>query len=75
MWRSFFLALGITAVILGVEALAVDKAVLNVRNKPGAEGNSGMQRVITPPEWAPWSLMSAGTVVMLYSFTIPNRGK
>lgn len=75
MWRSLFLALGITAVILGVEALAVEKAVLNVKNKPGAEGSSAAQRVITPPEWAPWSLMSAGTVVMLYSFTIPNRGK
>ncbi len=75
MWRSFFLALGITAVILGVEALAIDKAVLNVNNKANASANGGMQRVITPPEWAPWSLMSAGTVVMLYSFTLPNRGK
>jgi hypothetical protein len=75
MWRSFFLALGITAVILGVEALAIDKAVLNVNNKTGAAGKPATQRVISPPEWAPWSLMSAGTVVMLYSFTIPNRGK
>jgi hypothetical protein len=75
MWRSFFLALGITAVSLGVEALAVDKAVLNVANRPNAAGKAATQRVISPPEWAPWSLMSAGTVVMLYSFTIPARGK
>lgn len=75
MWRSLFLALGITCVILGVEALAVEKAVLNVKNPPAQEGQAASQRVISPPEWAPWSLMSAGTVVMLYSFTIPNRNK
>jgi hypothetical protein len=28
---------------------------------------------IAPPDWAPWSLLSAGAVVMLYSFTIPRR--
>ena len=75
MWRSFFLALGITAVILGVEALAIEKAVLNVRNKSTGAGQPATQRVITPPEWAPWSLMSAGTVVMIYSFTLPGRTK
>jgi len=75
MWRSLFLALGITAVILGVEALAIEKAVLNVSSRPSGAGQQPTQRVISPPDWAPWSLMSAGTVVMLYSFTIPGRGK
>jgi len=25
---------------------------------------------IEPPEWAPWSLLSAGTVIILYALTI-----
>ena len=30
-------------------------------------------REVTPAEWAPWSLLSAGAVVTLYSFTIPAK--
>ena len=30
-------------------------------------------REVIPPDWAPWSLMGTGAVVMLYSFTIPQR--
>jgi hypothetical protein len=26
-----------------------------------------------PPDWAPWSLMSTGAIVCLYSFTLPRR--
>lgn len=64
MWRSFFLAVGVFLVILGAESLAIDKAVL-VRSE-------GMTDIV-PPEWAPWSLLSAGAVVILYSFTIPKK--
>jgi hypothetical protein len=64
MWRSFFLAVGVFLVILGAEALAIDKAVL-----ARSEGLTD----IVPPEWAPWSLLSAGAVVILYSFTVPKK--
>ena len=30
-------------------------------------------REVSPPEWAPWSLLSGGAVVMLYSFTLPAK--
>jgi hypothetical protein len=30
-------------------------------------------REVEPPEWAPWSLMSVGAVVILYTFTIPKK--
>jgi len=71
MWRSLFLAFGAYTCLLGVEALAIEKAVLK---KP----ESGQSRMIdrdeiVPPEWAPWSLMASGAVVVLYSFTIPRR--
>lgn len=71
MWRALFLALGMSCCILGLESLAVEKAVLNVKSS----GKDNQQTVVSPPDWAPWSLMSGGTVVMLYSFTIPNRNK
>jgi hypothetical protein len=71
MWRALFLAVGITVTILGVEFLAVDKAVLHRTNK---ETGKRTTHVIQPPEWVPWSLLSAGTVVVLYSFSIRRTG-
>ncbi|HEX6960516.1 MAG TPA: hypothetical protein VF175_01505 [Lacipirellula sp.] len=69
MFRSLFLACGAYSCLLGMEALAVEKAVLKKpENSPAAQ-----QKVITPPDWAPWSLMGGGAVVVLYSFTIPRR--
>ncbi len=62
MWKGFFLASGIFTLILGAEAFVIDRAIMN-----GGAGD------VTPPEWAPWSLMSAGAVIILYSFTIPKR--
>ncbi len=80
MWRSFFLAAGITAVILGVECLGVETVTLKARDDPppseslwDTEPKLGPQKKLTPPGWAPYSLISAGVVVCLYSFTIPNR--
>jgi hypothetical protein len=75
MWRALFIALGLSAVILGVECLVVEKAVL--ARQPGAADaprTAAAPRDFVPPEWAPWSLMSVGLVTMLYSVTIPKRG-
>jgi hypothetical protein len=69
MFRSLFLALGVYSCLLGMEALVIERAVLK---RP--EGDSAaVQRVVVPPDWAPWSLMGGGAVVVLYSFTIPRR--
>jgi hypothetical protein len=70
MWRSFFLAIGVSVCLLGVESLAVERAVVKsdlTRNAPTRE--------VVPPDWAPWSLLAGGAVVVLYSFTLPQRGK
>jgi hypothetical protein len=69
MWRSFFLAIGAYCCLLGVEALAVEKAVLKV----DPNNTQATLREISPPDWAPWTLLAGGAVVMLYSFTIPQR--
>ena len=79
MWRAFFLAVGIYGILLGVECLAIDKAVLAPSRDSSAsalvEQMSPGAREIVPPTWAPWSLISGGAVVVLYSFTLPNKWK
>lgn len=72
MWRSFFLAVGLTLLVAGAECLVVDDFILASKGGASAERST---RDIKPPEWAPWSLLSAGAVTMLYSFTIPQRVK
>ena len=81
MWRALFLAMGIYVLILGAQCLGVQKFVLRMRvpveQQIGAfvdpEPELGPNRVLVPAPWVPWSLMSSGAVVCLYSFTIPAR--
>ena len=73
MWRSFFLALGVYCCLLGLQAMVVEKAVLKPRLEQGRVVQPA--RDVKPPEWAPWSLLSCGAVVALYSFTLPRRVK
>lgn len=85
MWRAFFLAVGVYLVLLGVQCLGIQKFVLKARGpvaqQPPAQTylfapappKVGPQKELVPPPWAPWSLMSTGAVVCLYSFSIPSR--
>lgn len=79
MWRAFFLAIGITLGILGVECLIFDSATVA---SPAAidearslsTGSPVGGKVIEPPEWASWSLLSGGTIVILYALTLKGAG-
>lgn len=73
MWRSFFLAMGVFTLVLGAECLAIERATL----KPQVRGGQVVKaaRTVEPPEWAPWSLMAGGAVIVLYTFTLPRRVK
>ena len=83
MWRAFFLGLGITCVVMGAECTVVDKVVLASKAQAAPATATGFEpapapesrkvREFTIPDWAPWSLMAGGAVVILYSFTIPRR--
>jgi hypothetical protein len=79
MWRAVFLALGITLCILGGECLVVEKAVLAESGSAPPPQSTFLApatpaaREIKPPEWAPWSLLSGGAVILLYSYTVPKR--
>ena len=84
MWRAFFLAIGIYMCIVGAECLAIERFELSaeeVEDQPATPATlfgappapMTASRDIEPPEWAPWSFLSAGTVIILYALTI-NRG-
>ncbi len=80
MWRALFLAIGIYLMLVGVECLGVETVTLKTREAPPAPVSPfdttpkvGAPMAVTPPSWAPWSLMATGAVVCLYSFTIPKR--
>ncbi len=68
MWRAFFLALGISSIILGLEVLALERATLH-------SWVLDATREVKFESWMPWSLLSTGVVVLLYSFTLPKRAK
>ena len=76
MWRALFIALGFYCCLLGVECLLIEKAVLaNPKTSSMVAKLDPRNRDLVPPDWAPWSLLSAGAVTMLYTFTIPKRAK
>jgi hypothetical protein len=78
MWRALFWAIGVYAILLGAQCLVIDKAVLQAR-QPGQAQLGGLipgrevNREIVPPDWAPWTLISAGLITLIYSFTLPKR--
>jgi hypothetical protein len=68
MWKSVFLAAGIFACVAGVELLLIDSAVILP-----VDGR-GDPAVFTAPDWAPWSLISAGAVTILHFCALPTGG-
>lgn len=80
MWRALFLAMGFFVMLLGVECLGVERMTLKMRDPPPPpsspfenQAQTGPAKQIQPPPWAPWSLLSSGAVMCIYSFTIPRR--
>lgn len=82
MWRALFLALGIYACIFGAECLVVESFVMAGESATAPPGQTSLFQNSTPmaasrdwkpAEWAPWSLLSTGAIVILYSVTL-NRG-
>ena len=78
--------MGLFITLWGVSFLFVDKLVL--KTKEGSlqqqsfrglfaamtpRGNQ--HRIVDPPDWAAFSLLSIGTVTMLYSVALPRRNE
>lgn len=66
MWKSFCLAAGIFASIVGVEMLLIDSAMI----RP-LDGQGGA-RMVTAPDWAPWALLSVGAATVLHYVSLPR---
>ncbi|MAV38868.1 MAG: hypothetical protein CMJ59_25815 [Planctomycetaceae bacterium] len=78
MVRAFFVALGLSLSIVGAESLLVEKAVLRETTavvKPSLLGPkvNFQQQEWNPPIWMRWGMLSTGTLVVMYSFTLPGR--
>ena len=83
MWRAFFLAIGFYVILVGFQCLGVETVTLRIHDEApqdvfsflgtDAEAKLGPLRQVALPSWAPWSLLSTGAVMCLYSFTITQR--
>jgi hypothetical protein len=81
MMRGTFFSIGMFIALWGVSLLFVDKLVVNVADDtsrtPGFRGmlgnNQQKQRVIDPPDWVSFSLLSVGAVTMLYAVALPRK--
>ncbi len=87
MWRAIFLGIAISICLIGLESMVIDRVVVPARGS--AAGASAMdpsdpmalpgvttsaKRTIKVAEWHPWSLLSVGAVLMLYSLTLRKGG-
>ena len=68
MWKSFCLACGVFACVLGIELLLIDSAVLLP-----VQAGSG-PRIFVAPDWAAWTLLSVGAATIMHFVTVPARG-
>lgn len=75
MWRSFFLALGLSLVLLGAECLVVERVTLAASGEHGPWAYATRGRQIVPAPWVAWSLLSSGCTTILYSYTLPAQVK
>ena len=82
MMRSTFFAMGLFVSLWGTTFLFVDKLVLTAKaESPRQNGFRGLftgvsperKQVVDPPDWAAFSLMSVGTVTMLYAVALPKK--
>ncbi len=80
MRRALFIAMGIMAIIIGLECLAIDSANFYSAKETNASTffdpsgtPSAQTKVWQPKEWLPWTSLSVGTITILYAFTLPRR--
>ncbi len=89
MWRAMFMGIAITLCIIGLECLVIDKVVLAMPAAKAASGlpadylDAGTfaaaappaKREIKPGDWAPFTFLSGGVVLLLYSLTLRSKKK
>lgn len=85
MLRATFFSTGMFVLLWGVAFLFADKIVMhdsgeklerdkNIRGMlTNQQIEKDIRRVIDPPDWAAFSLLSAGAVTILYTIALPQR--
>jgi len=85
MLRGTFFSVGVFIALWGASLFFIDKVTLKVADDahrpPGFRGayagNQQQQqqngRVIQPPDWVSFSLLSVGAVTMLYAVALPRK--
>jgi hypothetical protein len=83
MVRSCFFAAGLFVTLWGISLLFIDKLVLNTPADGERENfisamvstvTPEKQKMIDPPDWIAFSMMSIGAVTMLYAVALPKKG-
>ena len=81
MFRAMFFSVGMYVVLCGATLLVVDELVLNLKSESRSLANTrffttvnaNRQRVVDPPDWAAYCLMSLGSVTVLYAVALPRK--
>lgn len=85
MLRSSFFSIGLFVTLWGVSLLFIDKLVLKAEQQPEQAQVTGriramlssaqpaQEKIVDPPDWAAFSLMSIGSVTMLYAVALPKK--
>jgi len=82
MMRATFFAIGLFVALWGGAFIVIDKVELASDGAPVQAGFRGLfrrtaaparKRVVDPPDWAAFSLMSVGAVTMLYAVALPKK--
>jgi hypothetical protein len=86
--RNHYFLAGVVVLLLGIQLRMVDSFVLNesstrfitnqssggVTGKPIFASIGAPHKVLRPPEWLGWSLMSIGSVLILHSLAMKGPG-
>ena len=88
--RNQFFFIGLLVLLIGIQVKYVGAYVLNAPttqfladrtgNSSGmtslfaTSGFAAPRKVLTPPEWLPWCLMSVGSVLCLHALAMPKPG-
>ena len=82
MLRSMFFSVGMFVTLWGVTFLFVDKLVLSVADEKTRPHdfrglftslNKDRKKEFNPPDWSAFSLLSLGSVTMLYAVALPKK--
>jgi hypothetical protein len=87
LYRAFFCAVGLVMIIVGLECLAIDSAmlapgILEDAKPLGPDSNGWFSsqpslpqgKIFRPRDWFPWSMLAGGSIVAIYAQAVRTVG-